>query len=164
MSADSLKTNLSSPARGYLWEIIFSNPLSGDAETLMLRATSTSEPEKGVGSIKIPYKQTAGIKFPGKATFPQTWDITFVEGQDRKILDTFSSWIDKIVNAKTGIGSLLIKTDVYLNLINTDGTIGKKIKMVGVYPEKKGAVALSYEDDKEVRPTITLSYDRWELA
>jgi hypothetical protein len=164
MSSDSLKANLSNPARTYLWEVIFSNPLSGNAETLMLRAISTSEPERSVGSIKIPFKQTAGIKFPGKVAFPQTWDITFVEGEDRAILDTFTDWLDKVVNSKTGLGALVIKTDVYLNLINTDGSIAKKIRLIGCYPEKMASVPLSADDDKEIRQTITLSYDRWEKA
>jgi len=164
MSADSLKNNITNPARSYLWEVIFPTPLKGNAETYLLRAQSTTMPERSFGSILIPYKQSAGIKYPGKLTYPHAWDITFVEGEDREMIQNFYDWCNEIINDRTNIGAVRIKTDLYLHLINTDGTVAKKINMMGCYPERMSDVNLDYASEEEMKFTITFSYDRWEIV
>jgi len=161
MSVNSLKNNLSNPARTYLWEVLFANPLGGDTETLLLRCRSTSIPGVSVGSILLPFKQTGGVKYPGKKIYSHTWACTFVEGEDREMWDAFYAWAQAIINDETGLGSFNIKTDVYLHLIDTDGTVSKKIKLVGAYIESQDDVALSYDDEKEINIAVTFSYDYW---
>jgi hypothetical protein len=161
MSVNSLKNNLGNPARSYLWEVLLANPLSGDVDTLLLRCKSASIPGVGVGSIKLNYKQTAGIKVPGKKTFPQTWTCVFVEGEDRAIWEAFYGAAQAIIDAETGLGAFNIKRDMYLHLIDTDGTVSKKIKLVGTYVENQDDIAISYDDDKEINVSITFSYDYW---
>lgn len=161
MSVDSLKNNLTNPARNYLWEVLFANPKGGDTTTLLLRCRSTSIPGVSVGKIHIPYKQSGGIEYPGKKTFSHTWSCVFVEGEDRAMWDAFYDWTQAIIDAETGLGSLSIKTDIYLHLINTDGTVAKKIKMVGCYVESQDDVAISQSDEGEIEISITFSYDYW---
>jgi len=164
LGINNLDANLSSPAKSYLWEVVFPNPVSGDSETFTLRCQSASIPEKSLGVIKIEYKQTPGVKYPGKSRMPQTWPLTFVEGEDRAVSNAMSAWIDSIVNPKTGLGSLVVKSDIYLKLLNTDGETAQTYRMVGAYPETLTEVPLSYESETDVRYSVNFSYDRWELA
>jgi hypothetical protein len=163
MSIDALQANIDNVARSYLWEVLFSNPIgSGDTDTYSLRCRSTSMPGRSFGSILVPFKQTAGVKFPGKNTYSHTWTCTFVEGEDRKIFESLRSWQQAVVHDKTGIGSTKIKTSVTLNLLNTDGTVAKRIKLIGTYVESVADVSLSYGDENEIIVSVTFSYDRWE--
>ena len=164
MSVNSLKNNLTNPARTYLWEVMLANPLGGDTETLLLRCRSTSIPGVSVGGILISYKQTGGVKYPGKKTYSHVWACTFVEGEDRAMWDAFYAIAQAIINDETGVGALSIKRDIYLHLINTDGTVSKKIKLIGAYVESQDDVALSHESETEINIAITFSYDYWTKA
>ena len=167
MGVESLKHNLSNPARVYLWDVIIPNPLGdGDTDTLMLRAQTASIPGRSFGEILVPYKQSAGTKYPGKLTYDHTWDITFIEGEDKKMFDAFYSWVQKIVHDfdNVGDGDTEIKTDMYLQLLTTKQQPFQKIKLVGCYPQAIGNVDLAYDAENPVRYTVTFSYDRWEEA
>jgi len=164
MGINSLKNNLNNPARSYLWEVLFPNPVGGDTDTLLLRCRSTSIPGVSVGSILLPYKQTGGVKYPGKKTFSHTWACTFVEGEDRAMWDAFYEWAQAIIDSETGLGSFNIKKDIYLHLIDTDGTVSKRIKLVGAYIESQDDIALSYDDETPILIAVTFSYDYWAKA
>lgn len=165
MNVNSLKANLTNPARGYLWEVVFPTIIggAGDTDTLLLRATSTVKPGRGVGEIKVPFKQTAGIKYPGKLTFPQTWKCTFIEGTDRKIFDAIHAWQQKIVNDTDGTGSVAadLKTDILLNLIDNEGTVFEKVKLIGCYIQDVPDVALDMATEDVIKYDVTFSYDSW---
>lgn len=168
MSVDSLKANLTNPQRSYLWEVLFPNLLGGgDAESLSVRAQSANIPGRGVGSsIKVPYKQTAGVKFPGKLTYSQSWQVTFIEGEDQKIFQAMYAWSQLLVNDVTGVGAgdENIKANVYFNLLNTKDGESRKIKLIGCYVESMADVATSYSDEGTVSYPVTFSYDSWEPA
>ena len=67
MGLDSLKSNLTNPARTYLWEVVIPVPIgNGDTDTYTVRAQTTEIPARSNGEITIPFKQTAGIKVAGK--------------------------------------------------------------------------------------------------
>jgi len=167
MSADNLKYNLTNPAKTYLWEVTFSSPIGGgDAEVLELRCQSTVIPGRGVGEILVPYKNTPGIKYPGKPMVPHTWTCTFIEGTDRKVFDALNAWNQAIVDLRTGVGGLAlnIKTDIYLRLLDPPGSVFQKIKLIGCYIQDVPDVPLAYEDEANIMYTCTFSYDYWELV
>ena len=161
MSVNALKNNLTNPARDYLWEVIFASPLGGDTNTLLLRARSSIIPGRSVGNIHIPFKQTGGVEYPGKLTFSHNWTCTFVEGEDAKMWKAFYDWAQKIINTETGIGNFSIKTDIYLNLLNTDGSSRMKIKIVGAFIKEAADITFDYVSDKEINIATTWSYDYW---
>ncbi len=164
MSVDNLKANLSNVARTYLWEVMFSSPVGGgDGDALMLRCQSTVIPGRSFGSLLVPYKQSAGIKFPGKLNMTHTWNTICIEGTDKKIFDAIYQWNEVVVGVKTGIGGpdTVIKSDVYLSLLNTLGSKTTKIKLVGCYPELVDEVPISYDDESVLRYSVTWSYDYW---
>ena len=162
---DVLKNNLTNPARAYLFDVIFPIPMGGgDAETLMLRCQASSIPMVGIGEIKVPYKQTAGTKYHGKVIMDQTWDLTFIEGEDKAIFQEFYNWIKKVVDPKSGIGSPDpdVKTDVILSLKTTADEEYLKIKLRGVWIQRINAVTLDYGTEDPIRLPVTLAYDYWE--
>ena len=165
MGQDNLGANLTNLARKYLWEVVFSNPIGGgDSDALMLRAQSTAIPGSSFGSILVHYKQTAGVKFPGKLNMPHTWTTTFVEGTDKKVFDAIYAWKQLIVHDRLGIGGpdQVIKADIYLRLLDQQGSTTSQFKMVGAYPELMDDTPVSYDEEAALMYTVTFSYDRWE--
>lgn len=167
MGVNSLKANLTNPARVFLWDMLIPNPVGGgDTETLMVRCQSSVIPGRSVGEIKVPYKQTGGVKFHGKLAFPQSWKCTFIEGEDKKIFNAINGWNQKIVDAEGGISTADpdLKTDVYLTLLTTKGDTFHKIKLVGAYIQDVADVPVSYETEDTVKYDVTFSYDYWVEA
>lgn len=165
MGLDSLKSNLTNPARTYLWEVLVPVPLgNGDSDTYTVRAQSAEIPGRSNGEIVIPFKQTAGIKVAGKLKYDQQFAVTFIEGEDKKVFDAIQSWQQLIVNNVTGIGvgDPLYKSDVYLTLITTAGATYQKIKLRGAWVQNIGKVALSYGADTTVSYGVTFAFDTWE--
>jgi hypothetical protein len=162
---DSLKANLTNPQREYLWEVLVPTPVGeGQTETFQVRAQSSSVPGRSNPPIKIPYKQTAGIVVAGKLTYDQTWECTFVEGEDRKIYDAVYSWQQAIVNdvAGVGVGDPLYKTDVYIILQTTAGGNSLQLKLKGAWIQSIGNVALTYAGADTVKYTVTFAFDSTE--
>lgn len=165
MSADNLKNNLNNPARLYLWDVLFTNPVGGgDASSLELRCQTATVPGRSIGEILVPFKATAGIKFPGKLVMSHNWAATFVEGIDKKVFDALHAWQQAIINDRTGIGGLdtLIKANIYLRLTDVDGNVFMKIKLVGCYVQAVDDVPLSFDTEGVVMYAATFSYDYWE--
>lgn len=165
MGIESLKANLTNPARTFLWEVRIPAAIGGgDLTTLMLRCQTSSIPERAFEEILVPFKQTAGIKYHGRATYPHTWELNFVESEDKKTFQSFYNWCQKQIHDVDGVGDadIAIKTDMYLALLNTKGEDTLQIKLVGCYIQTMGAVALDYAGNEVVRFAITISYDRWE--
>lgn len=164
MGVETLKNNLSNPARTYLWEVMIPNPIgTGDTDTLLIRAQSASIPGRSFGEILVPYKQSGGIKYPGKLTYDHTWEVSFIEGEDKKIFDAINSWNQQIIHDFDNIGEDQ-RTDIYLTLLTTKGTTFQKVKLIGCYPQAVGNVDMDYDAENPVRYTVTFSYDRWEEA
>ena len=166
MSVDSLKANLTNPARTYLWEMIIPAipGAGGQAEDLLIRCQSTSLPGRSVGVIPVPYKQSAGIQFHGKLTYSHSWTCTFIEGEDHKVHDAIHAWNNFIVDDldNVGQGDTMIKSDIYLNLLTTKGEDYREVRLIGCFPMEVADVDMSYDDENVVKFSVTFSYDKWE--
>ncbi|MBE3101936.1 MAG: hypothetical protein IMZ47_06660 [Firmicutes bacterium] len=167
MSTEDFKNNLNNPARLYLWDVMFTNPVGGgDAESLELRCQTTAIPGRSLGEILIPFKATPGIKVPGKLNMSHSWPATFVEGTDKKVFAAIHAWNQAIINARTGIGGpdTLIKANIYIRLLDSTGACYQKIRIVGCYPQSVADVPLAFETEGVVMYSVTFSYDYWEEA
>lgn len=167
MSSDDLKNSLNNPARLYLWEVMFTNPVGGgDAEVLELRCQTTAIPGRSVGEILIPFKGTAGLKFPGKLNMSHSWPTSFVESTDKKVFNAIHAWNQTIINAATGIGGpdTLIKANIYLRLVDAVGTVYQKIRLAGCYPQDVADTPLAFDNENVIMYTVTFSYDYWDEA
>lgn len=165
MSLDTIKASLTNPLRPYLWDVVIPNLLGGgDATALQARAQSIQIPGRSVGTaILIPYKQTAGIKFPGKLVYDHTWVVKFIEGEDLKVFNAIYGWSQLLVNDNTGVGAgdENIKTNLFFTLVGTKQTDLKQIKLEGCYPEKLDSQDLTYAADGTVTFSVTFSFDKW---
>jgi len=164
MSINSLSNDLGEAARTYLWEVVIPRPIGGgNSKMLTLRCQSSQIPGRGVGSILIPYKQTAGMKVPGKLTYDHSIDLSFVEGEDRAVFLALYDWCNSIISDRTGVAGSTssIKTDIYMNLMNTDGSIPLSIRLVGGYLETLSSTPMNYNDEGNVFFSSVWSYDSW---
>lgn len=167
MSVGNLRANLSNPARDYLFDVIIPNPVGGgDAETLLLRAQSASLPGRGVGVIKVPYKQSAGINYHGKLQYGQSWTVTFVEGEDRRVFDILHAWNQNIIHdvANVGIGDVFISQDIIFKCITTKGEEWNYITLKNAFPSNVSDVPMSYNNQDIVHYSVTFTYDSWEKS
>jgi len=165
MGQDNLKTNLSNLQRVYNWDVVIPNPIGGgDTDTFLVRAQSTNIPGRSVGKIAVPYKQSAPTQFTGKLTFPQSWECTFIEGEDKEIFDAIYAWNQQIVSDIDGIGAGddAIKSDIKLVLLSTTGEVTNTIKLIGCFPAEVADSPLDYGTEEGVKYSVTFSYDRWE--
>ena len=164
MSIDGLKNNLTNPLRTYTWDVTFFSPVGGEGTTLSLRCQSASKPGRSVGSIAVPYKQSAGIQYPGKLAYSHDWTLTFIEGEDKKVYDAIYLWKNAVVTDKGqfSLGDNLIKADLYLTLSSTADEIVEKIRVIGCFPKEIGAVSLDYSTEDIVKYEVTFSFDSWE--
>ena len=165
MSADNLRNDISSPAKVYLWEVLFASVVGGgNRDHLEVRAHSTAIPGRSFGEILVPFMGGPGIKFPGKLVMTHIWPAVFIEGNDRATWNVVYPWMQAIQNARTGFGSLDadIKRDVYLRLIDQTGAVTNRVKLLGCYPQAVDEVPLAYEDEASIFYNVTFSYDTWE--
>jgi hypothetical protein len=164
MGTDSLKSNLTNPARTYLWEVVIPVPIGGgDSTTLTLRARSASIPARENDPIEIPYKQTAGFVVAGKLKYTHSWAVDFMEGEDKKVFDALRQWQQNIVNDEfgVGVGDPLYKADVYLTALTTAGEIWLKIRLKSAWIQSVGAVNLTQEANTLIIYPVTFAFDSW---
>jgi hypothetical protein len=167
MGIDSLKGNLSNPARSYLWDVVIPVPIGGgESTTYQMRAMSAEIPSRSNDPITIPYKQTAGFVVAGKLKYTHEWSCEFREGEDKKVFDALRGWQQNIVNDAfgVGIGDPLYKTDIYITTLKTDGSIWMKLKLKGCWVSSVDAVTLSYADDGLITYKVKFAFDSWTEA
>ena len=165
MGIDSLKANLTNPARVYLWDVLIPVPIGGgDSTTFQIRAQSTQIPQVSANPIHVDYKQTPGIELAGKKALDHTWQCTFLEGEDHLTYDALYAWCQNIVHDVTGlrVGDPLYKTDVYATLITTAGDTYMKFKLKGAWVQTINPVDLAYNTDAVVTYTVVFRFDSFE--
>jgi len=163
MSINSLKSELTNVARSYLWELLIPSPIGdGGAKTILTRCMTTNIPGRSVGNIHVPYKQTAGLEFPGKLSYDHTLECTFIEGEDKETFNAFYSWAQAVVNDRQGTGSGSYSTDMYLSLITRAGEEYHKLWFHDCYVDAISQVPLDQGADGEIRYTVTFRFNWWE--
>ena len=166
MGVDSLKANLTNPARVYLWDVIIPAPIgTGDTTTYQVRAQTSQVPQVSDAPIHIDYKQTAGVQVSGKKEYEHTWACTFLEGEDHKVYDALYSWTQTIVHDVTGVGvgDPLYKTDVYLNLVTVAGSNYMSVHLKGAWIQTIGTFEVSYATNDVIKYTVTFQFDSIEI-
>jgi len=165
MNLDALKANLSNPQRAFMWEFEIPAPKgTGSSDVWVLRAQSIEEPGRSFAAIDIPFKGTGGVRVPGKEVYDHEFTVKLVEGEDAATFQAIQSWMKLVRDNVSGVGSPDgdIKTDAVVRLLTLAGTVSKQIKIVGMYPQAKPKVALSYDENAIENYEVTFAYDRWE--
>lgn len=165
MGMDALKQNLTNPQRVFMWEFEIPAPKGlGTADLWILRTQATQEPGRSFTPIPIPFKGTGGLIVPGKEVYSHTITVTILEGEDARGYEAIQSWMKLIRDNVTGVGlgDPDLKTDAVVSLIDTKGVVTKRIKVVGMYPQEKAPVELTYEANEVEKYVVTFAFDRWE--
>lgn len=167
LSADSLKANLGTPQRTYLFNVIIPNfpGLMGDTDTLMLRCQSTTLPSRSVSILEVNYKQAPKLQYPGKLIYTHDWDCTFIEGEDAAVFQTFYAWAQTVINDLTNQGgtSEEIKTDIILQLVSTADEETLRIRLKGCFIKDMQGASLAYNTEGTLQLPVTLRYDSWVM-
>jgi hypothetical protein len=165
MSNATLKSNITNPARVYLWNVIIAQPVGGgDTTTLMLRCLTSELPGRSFGTIEVPYKQGPNLQYSGKLKYDHTLACTFIESEDNKTFQAFYNWCQSTIHDVTNIGAgdTDIKTDISLQLITTKDEEYMQIKLKGCWVQSMGKLSLDYSTEGVVMLPITFRFDTWE--
>ena len=143
MGQDALRANLTLPARPYLFSVLINAPIGGgDFNTLQIRARTAEIPARRNAQIKVGYKQTGGVVYPGKTEYDQTWVVNFMEGEDQLIYLAMSGWQQAIVDNVTGVSTGQYLSDVSFSLDGVDGTADQYITLKNAWVQSVGKIAL----------------------
>lgn len=168
LEANTLKNNLTNPARPYMWELVFPNVIGGgDAEALTVRAQSTSIPGRSIGTFNIPFKASAGVQYPSKINLSHSWTVTFVEGEDAKIRTAIKAWLDAVLDAKSNIsqGDDNIKANIYIRLIKLTGQEQhREFILEGCFPVAIADSVLDNTTEDAIKYEVAFSYDNIDEA
>ena len=165
MDVETIKTNLSSPARTYLWEFFVPNmPGGGDIDSVRTRCVISEMPNVASEPITVDWRAMK-FKVAGKMNYGHTITLTFLESEDVKIIKALYNWRALVIDPATGTGGQPnnYKADAYLELLDTQGSVYLDIRLIGSYPEDVPTIGLDMSSTDLIKPTLTLSYDRWVL-
>jgi len=166
----ALSANLGTPQRSFLWQVVFPNIIGGGGDTtsLLLRAQTASLPERSQGVITVPFQQGPALQIPGKLTYPHTWDVVFVEGEDSLVMSSFYGWAQQMVNDQTNIAGgdfADISTTALFQLISADGsTVTSGYTFNSIWVQKIGQVGVDYENQAIIKIPITFQYQSWFIS
>lgn len=165
--------------RTWLWELVIpeiANVTAGEmknVEDLIVRCRSASIPARGNEGVQSNFMGMSQW-FPGKPTFPQTFDVTIEETEDQIVHKALTKWQDVIFNVDPtspmgGSSTRPLKRDmakdIYLIMYKyNQDEMEKKIRFYNAYPENVGEVALAYSDNASVSFSCTFKYDFWRLV
>lgn len=166
ISSSNISSNLGTPARGYLWNIVIANPIGGgDADTLTYRCQSTIAPERSFNPIEVSFQQNAKLQYPGKLNYNYDWSCEFIESEDGAVISTFYNWAQTIINDNTSIGNEQqnIISDIYLQLLSVDNSIWGQYWLQNCWIKSLGQISFNYDNESIVRVPITFRYNKYEF-
>lgn len=135
-------------------------PGGGSPEDIVFAAESASVPKVSNETQEIPWMN--GIyKMPGVSKY-DTMEVNMriSELNGMKVYDTIEYWYKLIYNPETGVqeppASCMV--DGTVSLLNYQGEIKKKWKLVGLFPTNFGGTALSRDNAEKQVMLVTFAY------
>jgi hypothetical protein len=77
-------------------------PGGGDADQFSVRNMTAALDGKSHGTTKITLHRQ-DVNFANRAKFPQTFQATYIDSTDRKVLSAFENWENQITDPNTGL-------------------------------------------------------------
>lgn len=162
MARTSIQTMMAvvDPLMSWDWEVAIPTiPGVDDTRQISVRATSTSIPGK---SLEQQTWEGHGVKlrFAGKMSFDDTWELTLIEARDNKTRDIISTWIDYARSWLSNSGSYKSEyaVPVSLTLLDAKGTDIRDIQLVNAFPTQLGQATLD-QGTGIVNYQVTFSFD-----
>jgi len=161
LDVKNLKANVGNAQKVFLWEVIIPNPIGGgNVDALRFRAQTAQIPGESIGSIHIDHGNSAGVNFTGRRRIEQTFEMTFIDGEDLLVYRSIRAWMNVIHgNGAGAAGDINSKSDLYLYLIGSNDTDTLKLRVSGAFPLNKPAVSLNYTEDGVVTFSLTFQFD-----
>ena len=168
MGIGSLKSNLTSPQRSFIFEVRIPQPQgSSGANPVMLtvRAESTTIPKRGNSPIKLAYKQTAGMVIQGVDTNDHKWSVVFKEGEDAAVYTMIRKWQNQMVDAITGKANGPYQTYIYCALQDVNGNDTMVVTLHNAWISGVDSPSLNYTTgDAILKYTVEFSFDDFSTS
>lgn len=146
--------------------VTFPNLVEGSSEassSFTFKARSAQLPGTSIGSITLPYFGRDN-KIAGDRSFPD-WTVSVINDEDFDIRNAIQRW-SGIMNSIEGnrrhtdaIHQYKYQADVTVNQYGKDGTIIKKMKLVGAFPVDMSPISLDWGTKDQVEEfSVTFTY------
>ena len=105
------------------------------------------------------------LKMASERTF-EPWTVTILNDTDFAIRDAMERWSNGINGHSTNTGLVNpvdYQTDLFVEQLDRDESVIKRVDIRGAFPETVGPIALSYDTRGEIETfDVTFAYQYWE--
>jgi hypothetical protein len=147
------------------WAIEIAGLEGDDKELIILSILSGALPNESNDEVELPYGNEKRY-VAGQATY-ETIPLVVRDFVDRETRRALIRWRRLVYNPETGNVGLpsAYKKNAEIVLYATDGSILRKCRLIGVWPQALNGGDLSMESSDPVQMELTLRYDRavWAL-
>lgn len=154
LDVNAFKAKFSGGARPNKFRVLISFPnyAGGDTERTSFMVRAASMPASQFGEINVPFRGRQ-IPYPGDRTY-EPWNVTVMNDTDFDVRDALVAWQNGINNAQSNSSDQPIDSwfaDIVVEQLGLqEGTILKRYRLVGAYPQSVGEIALSNETENEI--------------
>jgi hypothetical protein len=165
-SVNALKSNISSLARGYLFNCVFNFapvPIMGGENKTAYLVRSTSLPESVIEPLVIPW-QGMEAKYAQTHTYAE-WECAFNVDGDADIIKNMQLWSRLIHDPATNLhGSpSLYQGEVMLELLNGSGNAIVTYMLHDVWPSTVGSIDLAQDNKDVAQLSVTFTYHYYDV-
>jgi hypothetical protein len=146
------------------FDLIIPNlPGGGNAKAITVKCRTSALPGSSLEPVEIGLHGFV-IKRPGRRVFPRQLPFTLYESGDMTSRDAIIGWMNACRGARTmaGVGSRAYRTTGDIIIYNDAGTIVRRVRMFGMWPEELSDSDLSGDSSNPMEVSGQLSYDTAE--
>lgn len=159
---------MTDPAKGFMFELIFENLLGSrgiTGEQIELRAQSYTFPGESMSTTSMAIagydRHDAGLKSRGG-----DWTTSIIETQNYDAINRFEDWLTIMHDFNSGITGFTseYKIDIQINALNAKKSAVVKRKLRRAWPKTIGNYTFGPKDDKALNLSVTWRFDWWETV
>jgi hypothetical protein len=137
-------------------------PGGGDGQTLMIRNMTAQLPEQGNNPIPVELHRFK-THFAGKKDWGSSFQATFVESADLKVIDAIKNWQNQMTDPDTGLPKPRKNyvTTAVVKIYDSENKPAEQRTFYNLFVSKMDSVPLDGSANSPVRITVTLNYDYW---
>ena len=167
LGVDDFKSKLKGGgARANLFRCTINFPgyAGGDNELTSFLCKTAQLPQSQVGSFIVNFRGRE-LKMASERTF-DPWTVTILNDTDFAIRDAMERWSNGINNHRTNggiVNPVDYQTDLFVEQLDRDESVIKRVDLRGAFPENVGPIELSYDTRGEIETfDVTFAYQYWE--
>jgi len=167
LGVDDFKSKLrGGGARANLFRCTINFPVyaGGDAEETSFLCKTAQLPQSQVGNFVVNFRGRE-LKMASERTF-EPWTVTIINDTNFGVRDAMERWSNGINGHKSNSGlvnPIDYQTDLFVEQLDRDESVIKRVDIRGAFPETVGAISLSYDTKGEIETfDVTFAYQYWE--